>query len=110
MPISISIRCSSWVLSFLSSGTYFSAISLCPNFLFVVSVLQSAVPLVSGLYTWWMRLVQRLVQASWWKGQFPAYWWVKLGLVLLVGIAVSKCMFIGSCGLGMTLGSLSADE
>ena len=35
-----------------------------------------------------------------------AHWWVKLGLVLLVGRAVARGAFRGSRGLKMTLGSL----
>ena len=36
----------------------------------------------------------------------PAHWWVQLGLVALVGRAVSQGMFKGSCWLRITLGSL----
>ena len=39
----------------------------------------------------------------------PAHWCVELGLVLLVGRAVSRGMFRGICALRMTLGSLSAN-
>ena len=39
----------------------------------------------------------------------PAYWWVELGLVPLVGRAVSRGVFIGGCELSMALGTLSAD-
>ena len=47
-----------------------------------------------------------LLQASWWEGLVPAHWWVQLGLVPLVGRAVSQGMFRGSCWLRITLGSL----
>ena len=46
------------------------------------------------------------VQASWWVGLEPAHWWVQLGLVPLVGRAVSQGMFRGSCWLRITLGSV----
>ena len=39
----------------------------------------------------------------------PAHWRLELGLVPLVGRAVSGGVFRGSCGLRKTLGSLSAD-
>ena len=42
-----------------------------------------------------MRLVQGLVQASWWEGLMPTHWWVELGLVSLVGRVVSRVVFIG---------------
>ena len=41
-----------------------------------------------------MRLFKRLVQASWWGGLVPAHGWVELGLVPLVGKAVSGGVFI----------------
>ena len=76
-----------------SSGTYSCAISFCLTFCDcgfcsagcgVVVLLVSAVcPLV------WMRLSKRLLQASWWEGLVPAHWWVELGLISLVGRAVS---------------------
>ena len=39
----------------------------------------------------------------------PAHWCVELGLVPLVGRAMSRDVFSGGCGLRKTLGSLSAD-
>ena len=54
---------------------------------------------------WWVRLVQRLGLAFWTAGLEPAYWWVELGLGLLVDRAVSR----GGCGLRKSLGSLAAD-
>ena len=56
--------------------------------MFVVSFLQAArvlIPLASGVY----------------------FWWVELGLVPLVGRAISEVVFRGSFGLNTTLGSLS---
>lgn len=44
---------------------------------------------------WWVRLALGFVQASWWEGLVPVYWWVKQDLVLLVHKAVSKGMFKG---------------
>ena len=67
-------------------------------------------PLAFGVCPWWVRLVQGLVQVSWWEGLVPAHWWVELGLVPLVGRAVSGGVFRGGCELSMTLGSLSADR
>ena len=39
----------------------------------------------------------------------PAHWWVELGLVPLVGRAMSRCMSRDDFGLRTTLGSLSVD-
>lgn len=44
---------------------------------------------------WWVRLALGFVQASWWEGLVPVYWWVKQDLVLLVHKAVSKGVFKG---------------
>ena len=35
--------------------------------------------------------------------------WLELGLVLLMGSAVSKSVLIGGCGVRLALGTLSAD-
>lgn len=48
------------------------------------------------------------MQAFSYDGLVPAHWWVELSLVLLVDRAVSKGVSIGSCGLRMTLGIVSA--
>ena len=64
----------------------------------MVSVPQ-AVGLLLLSALWWVRLVQGLVQASWWEGPVPAHWWVELGLVFLVGRAVSGGVFRGGCRL-----------
>ena len=58
---------------------------------------------------WWVKVVLRLLEVSWWEGLVPSCWWVELGLILLVGRAVSRGVFIGGCELSMTLGTLSAD-
>ena len=57
----------------------------------------------------WVNLVQGLVRASWWEGLVPVHWWVERGLVTLMGRAMLRGVFIGSCWLRMTSGSLSAD-
>ena len=57
----------------------------------------------------WVRLSKRLVPASWLEGLVPAHWWVKLGLVSLMGRAQSMGVFRGSCVFRITLGRLSAD-
>ena len=49
------------------------------------------------------------MQASCWKGLVPSQWWVELGLVPLMGRAMSRGVFRVGCGLRGTLGSLSAD-
>ena len=41
-------------------------------------------------------------------GLVPVFWWVKLDLVPLMGIAMSSGVFYGICELIMALGSLSA--
>ena len=39
----------------------------------------------------------------------PAFWWVELDLLSLMGRATSGGVFWGVCGLSTTLDSLSAD-
>ena len=58
---------------------------------------------------WWVRLVQRLVHASWQEGLVPAHWWVELGPGPLVSRALSRDISRRGCGLRTPLGSLSAD-
>ena len=58
---------------------------------------------------WWVRLIVRLVQASWREGLKPTHWWVELGLGPLAGRALPWCESRGDCGLRKSLGSLSAD-
>ena len=38
---------------------------------------------------------ERLVQAAWWERLVPSQWWVGLGLVSLVGRAMSGGLSIG---------------
>ena len=49
------------------------------------------------------------MQASRLEGLVPAHWLVKLGLVNLMGRAVTRSLVGSHCELRMTLGSLSAD-
>ena len=49
------------------------------------------------------------MQVSWWEGLVPTLWWLELGLVPLVGRAVSRGVFLGVCELSTTLSRLSAD-
>ena len=63
--------------------------------------------LISAL--WWLDLVLRHVQVSWWEGLAPAHRWLKLGLVPLVGRAMTRGVFIGDCKLSVALGTLSDD-
>ena len=39
----------------------------------------------------------------------PVSWWMRLGLVFLVGRVASSGVFLGVCELSMILGSLSAN-
>ena len=43
----------------------------------------------------WMKLSERLVQASWRVRLVPTHWWVELGLVPVAGRAVSGGVFRG---------------
>ena len=61
------------------------------------------------LALWSMRLVQGLVQASWWKGLVPAHWWMELDLLPLVGRVESRVLFRNGGELSKTLDSLPAD-
>ena len=58
----------------------------------------------------WVRLVSRLVQASWWEGPVPAHSWLELSLAPLVSRAISRGMSRGGCGIRKSLGCLSVDE
>ena len=53
------------------------------------------VVLASALCPWQVQLSKRLIQASWWEELVLAHRWVELGLVPLVGRAVSGTVFIG---------------
>ena len=63
--------------------------------------------LISAL--WWLDLVLRHVQVSRWEGMAPIHQWLKLGLVPLVGRAMTRGVFIGDCKLSVALGTLSDD-
>ena len=54
-------------------------------------------------------LDQCLVKVSWLGGFVPVLWWVELDLVSLKGSALSCIVFWSVYGLGMVLGSLSAN-
>ena len=54
--------------------------------------------LVSGL--WWVRLVWRLVQASWLEETVPSHWWEELGLGPLVGRTMSRVGLVVAVGPG----------
>ena len=58
--------------------------------------------------SWWVCLVQGLLQASWWEGLVPAHWWVEQGLIPQLGRAVSRGIFRGGAGLRVALLRLSA--
>ena len=49
----------------------------------------------SGVCLWWVRFIQGLVQASWWDGLVSANQRVELGVLPLVGRAVSRDVFRG---------------
>ena len=95
-----------------SSAVCFSVFSFCLSY--CVWGLRFAgcrfvVPVVFVVCPLWLRLVQWVVQASWWRGLVPVFWWMRLDLVFLVGTSTSVGMFWGVCGLIMILGSLSAN-
>lgn len=58
---------------------------------------------------WWLNLVLRHVQVFWWEGLAPVHRWLKLGLVPLVGRAMTRGVFIGDCKLSVALGTVSDD-
>ena len=57
---------------------------------------------------WWVRLIQRLLQASWQEGPVTANWWAKVSLGPLMGKAISGGVSKGVYELRKSLGSLSA--
>ena len=89
-----------------SSRVYFSDdVSFCLNFLCVASVPQAAglsFFLVLMSASWWVKFILVLVHSSWQEGLVLAHRWVELGLVPLVGRAISVGVFIGDCCLWMT--------
>ena len=56
-----------------------------------------------------MRLDQCFVKVSFLGGLMPVFWWMELDLVSLRGTAESSSVFWGVYGLGIALGSLSAN-
>ena len=54
----------------------------------------------------WVRLVQGLVQASWWERLVPVLWWVEMNLFPLMGRVTTGSLSWGVCELSMTLDSL----
>ena len=53
------------------------------------------------------KVVQWVVEASWWRGLLPLFWWMRLDHVFLVGRTVFSGVFWGVCELVMILVSLS---
>ena len=78
---------------------------LCLGFSF--SMLEDCSPFAFDVFPLWVRLVQGLVQASWWEVLVPTYWWVELGLVSLVVSAIPRGVFKGGYKLRAILCSLS---
>ena len=56
-----------------------------------------------------MRPDQCFVKVSFLGGLMPVFWWMELDLVSLRGTAESSSVFWGVYGLGIALGSLSAN-
>ena len=81
LPVSTSPNCSSGVSHFVRLSDNSSACRV--------------VVLASALCPWQVQLSKRLMQASWWEELVLAHRWVELGLVPLVGRAVSGTVFIG---------------
>ena len=67
------------------------------------------VPVASGVCPLVGEVHPRACAGFLWEGQMPVLLWVELGLVPLMGRAVSRSVFQGCCELSMTLGNLSAD-
>ena len=74
----------------------FSVFSFCLTY-FVWGLLfagcRFVVPVVFGVCPQWLRLVQGVVLASWWRGLVPVFWWMRLDLVFLVGRTMSRGVF-----------------
>ena len=93
-----------------SSRTYFSAVSFCLSWLWILFCRLHYCSCFSCCLSpgeWGC-----LVQASWWKGLVPAHWWVQLGLVHLVAAPCQGMWLLVMsviCVLRKTLNSLSAD-
>ena len=87
-----------------SSAVCFSVFSFCLTYC-VWGLLFAAcwfiIPVVFGVCPQWLRLVQWVVWASWWRGLVPVFWWMRLDLVFLVGRTASGGVFWGVCKLSM---------
>ena len=95
-----------------SSAVYFSVFSFHLTYcvwglLFTGCVFM--VPVVFRFCPQWLRLVQLVVDASWWRGLLPVFWWMRLDLVFLLGRTTSSDVFSGVCDVIMILDSLSAN-
>ena len=107
--------------SFVRSGGFLPCSFICCVFLCLLILLNYCVcvllftgcmfiiPIVFGVCSQWLWLVQWVLQASWWRGLVPVFWWMRLYLVFLVSRSRSGGVFWGVCGLIMNLGSLSAN-
>ena len=69
--------------------------------------LITVVLVVFGVYPQWVRFVQWVVEASWWRGLVPVFWRMRLDLVSLVA-GSRPVVFWGVCEL-MIFSSLSAN-
>ena len=96
----------------LSSAVCFSVFSFCLTYC-VWSLLfagcRFVVPVVFGVCPQWLRLVQWVVSASWWRGLVPVFLWMRLDLVFLVGKTMSNSVFWGVSDIILIFGSLSAN-
>ena len=94
------------------SAMYFSVFSFCLTYCvcgLLFTGCRFVVPIVFGVCLPWLRLVQWVVWASWWRGLVPMFCLIRLDLVFLVGRTTSVGVFWGVCHLIMILVSLSAN-
>ena len=105
------LPCLVWWVFYLasSSAVYFSVFSFFLTYC-VLGLLFTGcniiVPIVFCVCSQWVRLIQWVVQASWWRRLVPVFWWMRLDLVFLLGRTVFAGVFWGE--LSLILGSLSA--
>ena len=105
LPISTSFSCSSGVSSCSFVQNIFLYCLILSNFLCLWSPFHSLQDcsfscfwcLPPGGWDW----SKRLVQASWWEGLVSTHCWVELGLVPLVGRAVSRVCLEVAGGSGL---------
>ena len=83
LSVSASLSCCSGVLSCFFFWNIFLCHLILSNFVYLWSLFLKLQDCNSSCF-WWVSLVQRLVQPSWWDGLETAHWWVELGLCLLV--------------------------